>query len=100
MTTRPKLTPSELTFARICFERINPDLLQPGPRALFEALASYFAWYGTLSPKQLASLKNLKLSHDLTKRSTAIALGRIRFDDDARADSKLNIVYNPVRQKH
>lgn len=99
MNTRPNLTPTELTFARICFERIDPNSLKPGARELFQSLASQFAWSETLSPKQLASLKKLKLSHDLAKRSDAIASGRIRFDDDARTDAKLNTVYNPIGRK-
>lgn len=99
MNTRPTLTPTELTFARICFERIDPNLLKPGQRQFFEKLESQFAWSETLSPKQLATLKKLKLAHDLRKRSDAIASGRIRFDDDARTDAKLNTVYNPIGRK-
>ena len=99
MNTRPNLTPTELTFVRICFERIDPNSLKPGPRELFQSLASQFAWSETLSPKQLSSLKKLKYVSDMAKRSDAIARGRISFDDDARTDAKLNTVYNPIGRK-
>lgn len=87
-------------FATVCFDRIDPDLLKPGARELFQSLASQFAWHGTLSAKQLASLKKLKMSHDLAKRSDGIARGRISFDDDARTDAKLNCVYNPINGRN
>ena len=99
MTTPRDLTPTELTFATVCFERIDPNRLKPGARELFTSLASHFQWYGTLSPKQLATLKKLKLAHDLHKRSDAIASGRISFDDAARTDAKLNTVYNKIGRK-
>ncbi len=100
MSTRRTLSPSELTFARICFERISPDLLTPASRALFESLASQFAWDNKLSDAQLIVLKRLKHTSDKGKRSDAIARGRIPFDDDARTQAKLNTVYNPIRRKH
>ena len=100
MTTRRALTPSELTFARICFERISPDLLAPASRALFESLASQFAFDSRLSDAQLAILKRLKLTSDKGKRSDAIARGRIPFDDETCTDSKLNTIYNPVRPRN
>ncbi len=100
MTTRRTLSPAELTFARICFERISPDLLTPTSRTLFESLANQFAWDSKLSDAQLIVLKRLKLASDKGKRSDAIARGRIPFDDDARTDAKLNTVYNPIRRKH
>jgi hypothetical protein len=99
LTARRNLTPTELTFARICFERIDPNLLNPGPRELFQSLASQFAWDSKLSDKQLATLRRLKLGHDLHKRSDAIASGRITFDDAARTDAKLNCVFNPIGRK-
>lgn len=98
MTTRLNLTPTELTFARICFERTDPNSLKPGPRELFESLANQFVWSGTLSPKQLATLKKLKYVSDMAKRSDAIAKGRISFDDAARTDAKLNNIYNKIRR--
>ena len=100
MSLRNELTTDELTFATVCFERIDPNLLNPGPRQLFESLAHYFSYHGTLSPKQLASLKKLKYVSDMAKHSDEIARGRIRFDDDARTDAKLNTVFNPVGRKH
>ena len=100
MTTRRNLTPSELTFARICFERTSPDLLAPASRELFESLASQFAWDSKLSDAQLIVLKRLKLASDKGKRRDAIARGRIPFDDDARTDGKLNTIYNPVRPRN
>ena len=99
MTTRRTLSPTELTFARICFERTDPTLLPQASRELFESLANQFAWDSKLSDAQLAILKRLKHTSDKIKRSTAIARGRIPFDDDARTDSKLNTVYNPIRRK-
>lgn len=100
MTTRRTLSPSELTFARICFERISPDLLAPASRALFESLASQFAFDSRLSDAQLIVLKRLKLASDKGKRCDAIARGRITFDDDARTDGKLNTIYCPVRPRN
>lgn len=100
MTQRRNLTPTELTFATVCFERIDPDRLNPGPRKLFQSLSSQFAWDSKLSDAQLATLKKLKLGHDLRKRSDAIARGGISFDDEARTDAKLNTVYNPIGRKH
>ena len=99
MTTRRNLTPAELTFATVCFERIDPNRLKPGARTLFQSFSSQFAWDSKLSDNQLAALKRLKLGHDLTKRSDAIARGGINFDDDARTDAKLNTVYNPIGRK-
>ncbi len=99
MTTRRNLSPTELTFARISFEQIDPNLLKPGSRQFFESLESQFAWNGTLSPKQFSSLKKLKYASDMAKRSDAIASGRITFDDDARTDAKLNTIYNKIRRK-
>lgn len=99
MTTRRKLTHTELTFATICFERIDPNRLKPGARKLFQSLSSQFTWDRKLSDAQLATLKRLKLGHDLHKRSDAIARGGISFDDAARTDAKLNTVYNPIGRK-
>lgn len=99
MTARRNLTHTELTFARICFERIDPNLLKPASRELFQSLASQFAWDSKLSDKQLATLKKLKLASDLHKRSNGIASGRITFDDAARTDAKLNCVFNPIGRK-
>lgn len=96
---RRTLTPDELTFATVCFERIDPDRLKPGARTLFQSFSSQFAWDSKLSDAQLAALKRLKLGHDLHKRSDAIARGGINFDDDARTDAKLNTVYNPIGRK-
>jgi hypothetical protein len=96
---RRNLTPTELTFATVCFERIDPDRLKPGARTLFQSFASQFAWDSKLSDNQLVALKRLKLGHDLHKRSDAIARGGINFDDDARTDAKLNTVYNPIGRK-
>lgn len=95
---RRTLTPTELTFASVCFERIDPNLLKPGARTLFQSFASQFAWDSKLSDNQLVALKRLKLGHDLTKRSDAIARGGISFDDDARTDAKLNTIYNKIRR--
>ena len=99
MTTRRDLTPTELTFATVCFERIDPNRLNLRQRELFESLASFFAWDSKLSDKQIQTLKKLKLAHDLHKRSDAIASGRISFDDAARTDAKLNTVYNKIGRK-
>jgi hypothetical protein len=96
---RRNLTPTELTFATVCFERIDPNRLKPGARTLFQSFASQFAWDSKLSDAQLATLKRLKLSHDLHKRSDAIARGGISFDDAARTDAKLNTIYNPIGRK-
>jgi hypothetical protein len=98
LTTRRNLTPTELTFATICFERIDPNRLKPGARKLFQSLSSQFTWDSKLSDAQLTTLKRLKLGHDLHKRSDAIAKGRISFDDDARTDAKLNTIYNKIRR--
>ena len=95
---RRTLTPDELTFAIVCFERIDPDRLKPGARTLFQSFSSQFAWDSKLSDAQLATLKRLKLGHDLTKRSDAIARGGINFDDAARTDAKLNTIYNKIRR--
>ena len=95
---RRTLTPTELTFASVCFERIDPNLLKPGARTLFQSLSSQFAWDSKLSDAQLATLKKLKLGYDLTKRSDAIARGGINFDDAARTDAKLNTIYNKIRR--
>ena len=95
-TKRRNLSPTELTFATICFERIDPKRLKPGARELFQSFASQFAFDSRLSDAQLATLKRLKLGHDLQKRSDAIARGGINFDDEARTDAKLNCVYNPI----
>lgn len=100
LTTRRTLTPTELTFARICFEHIDQKFLKPGARELFTSLSSQFAFDSMLSDKQLDTLKRLKLGHDLSKRSDAIARGGINFDDAARTDAKLNTVYNPIRRQH
>ena len=98
MTIRRKLTTTELTFARICFERIDPNRLKPGARKLFQSLSSQFAFDSRLSDAQLATLKRLKLASDLHKRSDAIARGGISFDDAARTDAKLNTIYNKIRR--
>ena len=98
MTTRRNLTHTELTFARICFERIDPNRLKPGARELFQSFASQFAFDSRLSDAQLATLKKLKLGHDLHKRSEAIARGSISFDDDARTDAKISTIYNKIRR--
>jgi hypothetical protein len=94
---RRTLTPDELTFAIVCFERIDPDRLKPGARTLFQSFASQFAWDSKLSDNQLAALKRLKLGHDLHKRSDAIARGGINFDDDEKTNAKLNVVFNPMK---
>lgn len=96
MTTRRNLIPGELTFATVCFERIDPNLLNPEQAKLFQSLASQFAWDSKLSDKQLATLKKLKLASDLKKRSDAIASGHISFNDASRTDTKLNTVYNKI----
>lgn len=96
MSKRRTLTPSELTFARICMEHINPELLAPHLRPLFASLASQFSWDCRLSDAQLCALKRLKLASDLRKRSDAIAGGRITYNDAARTDAKLNTVYNKI----
>ena len=98
-TKRRNLTTTELTFATICFERIDPNRLKPGARKLFQSFASQFAFDSRLSDAQLATLKKLKLASDLHKRSDAIARGGINFDDEARTDAKLNTVYNPIGRK-
>lgn len=95
---RRNLTPAELTFASVCFERIDPNLFKPGARTLFQSFESQFSWDSKLSDAQLATLKKLKLGHDLTKRSDAIARGGINFDDAARTDAKLNTIYNKIRR--
>jgi hypothetical protein len=93
---RRNLNAIELMFATVCFERIDPNRLKSGPREVFKSLASQFAWDSKLSDKQLATLKKLKLGHDLHKRSDAIARGGVSFDDEARTDAKLNCVFNPI----
>lgn len=93
---RRTLTPAELTFARICFERIELRYLTSKQRTLVRSLRSYFEWDSRLSDKQLSTLRALKRTSDLAKRRDAIARGRLSQDIDARTTAKLNTVYNPV----
>lgn len=97
MTTRRTLTPSELTFADICFERIELRHLSPREQEIMRSLRSYFDWNKALSSKQLDLLRALKLKSDKAKRRDAIARGALSHDDDtARTTAKLNTVYNPI----
>lgn len=93
---RRNLTPTELTFAQICFERIQPRYLTSKQRALLRSLRSYFEWDHRLSDKQLSTLRALKRTSDYAKRRDAIARGALSQDDSARIAAKLNTVYNPV----
>ena len=94
--SRRTLTPTELTFAQICFDRVQPRYLTSKQQDLLRSLRSYFDWDHRLSDKQLDVLRALKHSSDLAKRRDAIARGALSQDDSARIAAKINAVYNPV----
>ena len=93
---RRTLTPTELTFARVSFERIELRYLNPKQQRLVRSLRSYFEWDSRLSDKQLSTLRALKRTSDKAKRRDAIARGALSQDVSARTTAKLNTVYNPV----